>query len=124
MEFLRFLFVGALNTAVGYAVYLLGLLAANLSPGVALAFATLFGAIFNFLTTGRIVFRDSATSRLPLFLLSYALVYVANLGALDALIAAGLAAHWAQAILLPVMATVSYFVFKSLVFRKLRAPSK
>jgi len=123
-EFVRFLFVGALNTATGYAVYLVGLLAASLSPGVALALATMFGALFNFFTTGRMVFRDNAIKRLPLFLLSYAVVYLANLIALEALIGFGVPASWAQAILLPIMATASYFVFKGLVFRKARPPSE
>lgn len=118
IEFLRFLLVGALNTGVGYLVYLLGLLVANLSPGVALAVATVIGALFNFVTTGRMVFRDSAWSRLPLFLLSYAMVYVLNLCALQGLIAIGVPAHWAQAILLPVMAVTSYAVFRTMVFKK------
>lgn len=112
---LRFLLTGVLNTAVGYALYLVGLLA-GLMPEIALAVATMLGAVFNYFSTGRIVFRYSAMDRLPRFVGAYALLYLFNAALLRGLI--GVFAHPAliQAMLLPLMAAASFVVFRFFVF--------
>lgn len=115
-RFLRFLLVGVLNTLFGYAVYL-SVLMLGVAPEVALAVATLVGAVFNYFSTGRLVFQSSGMGRLPLFLLAYLVIYAANAAALRALLNAGMAAGWAQAFLLPTVAIASFIIFKFFVFR-------
>lgn len=113
----KFLFTGLLNTAVGYAIYLAGLFA-GLLPELALAIATVLGALFNYFSTGRIVFGYSALDRLPRFMGAYAMVYVVNALALRGLIT--LVGHPAivQAMLLPLMAATSFVIFRQFVFAK------
>ena len=115
LDILRFLLVGVLNTAFGYVIYLVGLYL-GLSAGVALAAATTIGALFNYATTGRLVFKQAGLGKLLPFLVAYLLIYLVNLGALHGLIALGATALWAQAVLLPVVAVGSFVVFKYFVF--------
>ena len=118
-QFVRFLFTGGFNTLFGYAVYLLGLLA-RLSPELALLVATGVGALFNYLTTARLVFRHRTLSRLAPFVGTYALVYLVNAGAIRLLLSGGLAPALAQAVLVPAMAVLSFGLFRFLVFRPVR----
>lgn len=112
----RFLIVGILNTAVGYIIFLAGI-GLSLSPAMALAIATVIGAVFNYFSTGHLVFRNAGLSKLPLFLGAYLVIYLGNLAALNGLITLGMPAPWAQVILLPVVAGSSFVIFKFLVFR-------
>lgn len=115
LDFVRFLLVGVLNTAFGYAIYLLGLVL-GLVPGVALAIATAIGALFNYLTTGRLVFNHAGLARLLPFIAAYVLIYLVNLGALHVLAMLGVPPGVAQAALLPAVAALSFVVFKYAVF--------
>lgn len=115
-RFVRFLLVGVLNTIFGYAIYLVGILL-GASPRVALAVATIIGAVFNYFSTGSIVFANSGARKMPLFLAAYLVIYLGNLTALQALIAAGLSAGLAQGLLLPLVAISSFIMFKFIIFR-------
>lgn len=117
-QFLRFLIVGAGNTVFGYLLYLIGLWI-GLSYQAALAGATIFGAIFNFFTTGRIVFESSALAKIIGFLGVYGVTFVVNLSLLTWLVGAGMAKAYAQAALLPVIVTLSFLLNKHLVFGRL-----
>lgn len=117
---IRFLFTGMLNTAVGYSLYLAGL-AIGLLPELALAVATTLGAIFNYFSTGRMVFGYRALDKLPRFIGSYALIYCLNAAALRGVIAVGIAPAIAQALLLPVVVVVSFLIFRTFVFSHARA---
>jgi putative flippase GtrA len=114
-QFIRFLAVGGLNTLFGYGVFSL-LVLAGLAPGVALLLATLLGVLFNYFTTGRIVFASQGWGRLPGFACVYGLTFLANLWSLKGLIAAGLSPLLAQAILLPVIVVANFALNKFLVF--------
>src|SRR5438876_6535450 len=61
-----FLVVGLANTAVGYCLYT-GLYLAGLSPWLVVLFGTLIGVVFNFFTTGAIVFKAAAPQTFPMF---------------------------------------------------------
>ncbi len=113
--FIRFLLIGGLNTLFGYTVYLVGLMA-RLQPELALLVATGVGALFNYLTTARLVFRQRTLSRLVPFVGTYALVYLVNAGAIRLLLSGGLAPALAQAVLVPAMAVLSFVLFRFLVF--------
>lgn len=111
----RFLIVGALNTAVGYALFALFIFAgtAHLS---AVVLATACGALFNFYSIGTHVFAQSGWHILPRFLGVYAAQCLINSSALDLLEAAGTPVLLAQALLVPFLATGVYFAMRQFVF--------
>jgi len=74
-QFLRFSVVGVVNTAFGYGIYGL-LLWLGVSLPLSLLGATVLGILFNFLTTGHLVFRDFAWDRLPRFIAAYGLMWM------------------------------------------------
>ena len=112
---LRFLAVGGLNTAFGYAVYA-GFLLIGLVPWVALLVATVIGVVFNFVTYGRLVFDGQGFQRFCRFVVAYALVYAVNAGLLTGIVAADVSAYLAQALLLPFAAGSMYVIQKKFVF--------
>lgn len=114
-QLLRFLIIGLGNTAFGYTLYLLGLWLGVPYLG-ALIISTIFGAIFNFFTTGRIVFGSRASERIFRFLASYCVTLSLNLAFLRWLVEAGVAKTYAQAILLPIVVMLSFLLNKHLVF--------
>lgn len=114
--FLRFLVVGVLNTAFGYCVFVAGMLLGLPAPA-ALAAAYVLGVLFNFLSTGKLVFDRLDARALPRFIGAYMLVYAVNLGVLALLVRAGLHEFIAQAIAIPFMAALSFVIFRSFVFR-------
>lgn len=115
LRFARFLVVGAVNTLFGYGVFFV-LLRAGLAPTAALAFATIIGVLFNFVTTGRVVFETAEASRLWRFLGVYGLVFLLNAALLDAAIRLGVAAAIAQALLLLPCVALSYVLNRAFVF--------
>ena len=115
-QFLRFLAVGVLNTAFGYGIFVV-LVLLKLVPGTSLFIATVAGVFFNYLTTGRLVFAARGVRHLPLFAAVYGLTFLANLWSLKLLLAAGFSAIVAQAVLLPLMVVLSFFLNKVFVFR-------
>jgi putative flippase GtrA len=119
-KFLRFLIVGALNTAIGYGIYSL-LVLLGLFPELALLIATILGTVVNYATTGRLVFGNRGNGRLFRFVLVYGVVYLPNAATLRLLLHAGLGPLTAQAIVLPAAATATFFAFRKLVFRQ-RSP--
>jgi len=70
-RFIRFLFVGALNTLFGYALYAF-LLFIGINYLWARVIAIIIGIIFNFFTTGRIVFNNKDNWLIVRFVLVYA----------------------------------------------------
>ncbi len=109
IRLLRFLAIGVVNTAVGYAIYAV-LVLVGLSPQPALALAFALGILWNYMTHARLVFTDSARGlkRLPAYGACYALIYLLNALALDQAIGAGLSPLAAQALLAPFAALLSF----------------
>lgn len=118
-QFFRFLATGVLNTLVGYGLFSL-LVLLKLAPGVALLVATVMGVLFNYFTTGRLVFAARGLGRLPWFVAAYGLTFLINLWSLNHLVATGLSALLAQALLLPVMTVLNFVLNKLFVFRAAR----
>jgi putative flippase GtrA len=112
-RFVKFLFVGVLNTAFGFAAYAI-LLWIGLPPQPALALSYVMGIIWNYGTHARIVFGAEGYRRLPLYALAYSVLYGLNAVALAAVLKTGLAPLWAQAVLVLPMAMLA-FVLVSLV---------
>lgn len=118
-RFGRFLVVGVLNTAVGYCLYALFLMATPLGPQAALAAAFALGVLWNYLATARFVFGTRGYRRLPAYVLAYFAVYALNAQALRLAIAAGWEPLLAQALLVPFAAVLTYIAVSfALTFRR------
>jgi putative flippase GtrA len=113
--FLRFLAVGGLNTAFGYVCYAaLVLLGAPL--WLAVGGATLLGFAFNFFSYGGLVFGRTALALLPRFMVFYLGIYAINIVLLKILTKLDVGPLWAQALLLPLLATGGFVVMRRFVF--------
>jgi putative flippase GtrA len=116
-QVLRFLVVGAVNTVVGYGLYLGGLWI-GLPYQAALVAATVLGVIFNFFSTGGLVFANRAPGLIVRFAAGYGVTLAVNLVLLTLLVRSGVSKALAQAILLAPMVIASFLVNKYLVFGK------
>lgn len=115
-RFLSFCAVGVLNTAFGYSLFAL-LVFAGLHRGLALFVATCAGVLFNFFSTGRIVFGNRDASRLPRFVATYVAVYLVNLAFMEILIGAGTGVYVGGAIAMLLATVVAYLLQSRLVFK-------
>lgn len=113
---LKFLSVGVLNAVFGYLVFASIYLLIQ-SDMAAVVMATVIGVVFNYFSTGRLVFAHSGLRRLPLFLLGYGLICAVNLGALKLLGQVGIGSLLGQCLLILPLAVLSYVVNANLVFR-------
>jgi putative flippase GtrA len=110
----RFLAVGVLNTAVGYAIYAL-LVLAGLSPQPALALAFALGVLWNYATHARLVFGTEGYRRLPAYAAAYAVIYAVNAFSLARALAYGFHPLVAQAVLAVVMAGLSFVLLSAVL---------
>lgn len=116
IRFIKFLFVGLINTGFGYGVYAL-LVIFNTPPQIALLLAFIVGVLWNYMTTARFVFEVSGFGRLPAYCVCYVFMYALNAGSLQLALNTGVEPLLAQAILMPIIAVVS-FVLLSMVMRE------
>ena len=116
-QFLRFLVVGVGNTLFGYVLFA-AFFAMGLPSTVALLFATIAGVIFNFFTTGRLVFASRDRRLLPRFVLAYAVSFTANALLLKFLEAQGVSPLVAQALCLPPTVLLSFTLLRTFVFSR------
>jgi putative flippase GtrA len=77
-SFLRFLVVGVCNTLFGYAIFA-GLIFFHIHYAIAMFFSTIVGIVFNFFTTGRMVFKNKKNSLFFKFIFIYGVVYLLNI---------------------------------------------
>ncbi|MGJ0508263.1 MAG: GtrA family protein [Methylocystis sp.] len=115
LRFARYLIMGAVNTLFGYGVFYL-LLRLTVPPSPALAAATVLGVLFNFVTTGRVVFQNAQTSRLGRFATAYLVVFLFNDALLESAMTFGVTAAAAQAMLLLPCVVLSYALQRAFVF--------
>ena len=114
-RFVRFLFVGGLNTLFGFAIYSL-LALSELSTWLVLIASNLAGIAFNFITTGGLVFRDASPSRIPRFIISYGIIFVIYLLLIQWLSPVCGGRIWAMTIIVLPMAILTYFIQSWFVF--------
>lgn len=76
-KLIRFLFVGLLNTAVGYFLFLF-FIWIGLHYSLSLLFSQVIGVLFNYKTTGYIVFENKSNKLLFHFFIVYGFVYLVN----------------------------------------------
>ena len=123
-RFVKFLFVGVLNTAFGFAAYAVLLRGFGLPWQIALALSYVLGVLWNFLTHGRIVFGTRGIGRLPAYILAYVALFFLNKWTLAAAIRAGLSELWAQAILVFPMAMIAFVLVSLALTGSLPIPAR
>ena len=112
----RFLLVGVLNSAFGLAVFS-GVVWMGQGTVTALLVGNAAGLVFNFLTTGGLVFRTLALHRVSKFAACYASMLLINYALLEVLTPVVNDKIVAQAILTLPMAAVSYAIMTLWVFK-------
>lgn len=114
-QFVRFLVVGAINTAFGYAVFATSI-ATGASPLTALVLTYAIGVPFNYLTTGRFVFRRAGAAFIR-FVVAYVVIYAFNVVLYKVVAATGANPLLVQALCVPVVAVFSFLLFRFHVFK-------
>lgn len=115
-KFFKFIFVGILNATFSYLIYAL-LIAVGLVANLALFFQYIIGVLWNFKTTGTIVFQNKNNKLIFKFIASYVLTFAVN-SVLLALLTKILNAYLAQAILIMPVALLTFIILKKWVFKQ------
>jgi putative flippase GtrA len=132
IQILRFFAVGGINTAFGYGVFALLILLNRwlkiCSPEVELVVAPLIsqicGILFNFKTTGMIVFRNRDNRLIVRFFGVYLMTYLLNYGLLRLFESWGIGRLLGGAITLLPLALLAYYLNKKLVFNSMCKTTK
>lgn len=115
-KIVRFLFVGGLNTLVGFLVFSLAIYLSNGNIGLSLAANIGVGVFFNYLSYGLGVFRSFGKKQFAKFVAAYAFLYLLNYAALQLMQGYQMNIYVAQFINVFYLAPLSYFIFNKLVF--------
>lgn len=115
-QIVRFLLVGAINTAFSYLVY-----AVFLYIGIAYQFANFLavvaGILFSFKTQGNLVFYNSDNRLLGRFVISWIVIYLCTITVIGQLIKLGFDPYMAGALSLPFSIVMSYITQKFIIFK-------
>lgn len=117
ITFIRFLLVGVLNTAFGVGVYCL-FIYLGLQYAIATLLSNVLGVLWNFKTTGRLVFGSKDNSLIFRFILCYCVTYVLNVAFIYFFTRAGLNDYYSGILATPFVALCSFFLLKRFVFHK------
>ena len=123
IPFLRFLVVGGVNTLFSFAIYAL-LILLGLHYVLAALISTICGILFNFKTTGTLVFKNKDNRLLLRFFGVYTFTYFINIGLLKLFDMAGVGSLVAGAIIVLPMAVVSFLLMRRFVFKTLKQDTK
>lgn len=108
--------VGGINALFGYSVFALFILL-GLHYVLAALLATICGILFNFKTTGKLVFKNKDNRLIFRFFGVYLITYFLIVGLLKLFDMAGVAPLVAGAIIVLPMGVVSFLLMKKLVFK-------
>jgi putative flippase GtrA len=114
-QLVLFFIVGGVNTLFGYSLYAL-LLFLHLHYALASLTATVGGVLFNFKTTGVIVFKNRDNSLVFKFVGIYVFTYLLNVLGLKLFSTYGANMYLAGAVLILPMALLGYVLQKKYVF--------
>ncbi len=116
-QFLKFLFVGALNTIFGILIF--GFLTLTSMPTWAiLLISNVMGVVFNFFTTGRIVFSEKGYSTIYRFLILNFFIYWMYLFSISILLPFVGNRLLAMLIIIWPITVVNYLLMRDCVFLK------
>lgn len=116
-QFLKFILVSVVNTVFGYLVFALSILI-GFHYLFAAMMTTVLGVLFNFQTTGRLVFGSSDNSLIFRFTGSYALSYLLLVAGLAFFNSLGINSYLAGAVLTVPVGIFTYLLQKRYVFVK------
>lgn len=114
-RFVKFVCVGSINTLFGYGCFSF-LLYIGLHYTLAVLLSTILGVLFNFKSTGILVFRSYDNGRIFRFIACYAMIYLLNIVGMEMLLQSEFTPYVAGAILIVPMAILSFILQKRLVF--------
>lgn len=115
-EFIRFLMIGALNTAFAYGMYALFIFL-GFHYALAVFLSTAIGICFSFKTLGTFVFNNPANRLIFKFFTVYSGCYLLNVGILRTLTVAGMKNLYLAGLISSfLVAMVSFFLNKFVVF--------
>jgi putative flippase GtrA len=115
-QFVKFLFVGIINSIFGYSCFAM-LLYAGLHYALALFLATFAGVLFNFKSIGALVFKSYNNDLIFRFFGAYSFIYIINTIGISAFSRVGLSPYVGGAILLLPMALLGFLINKRFVFK-------
>ena len=115
-RFGRFLLIGLLNTGFSYGLFVL-LIRFNVGYPVAIGLTTIVGIIFNFQTTGRIVFGNADWSKIKRFALVYVVIYCLNILGMALLLSFEFNVYMANALLILPLSLITYALQQKMVFQ-------
>jgi putative flippase GtrA len=114
-RFVLFLMVGSVNFVFYYSLFTF-LHFIGTPPTRAVVIATIVAVLFNFMTTGRVVFKSGNIRKLPRFIGVYAVQMGLNIVSLRALISLGIPVLIAEALVIGVLAVLTFFALRWFVF--------
>ena len=117
-RFIRYLFVGVINTVFGYSLFAL-LIYLHLHYALASLLATILGVLFNFKTIGRIVFKSCNNALIKKFFGVYAFTYLLNIGGLRVFSLYHVNMYVAGLMLLVLITPVSFILNRNFVFKNI-----
>jgi len=115
IRLIKFLAIGVLNTIFGYSVYALVLWLGG-HYTLASIIALVLGTLFNFKTTGFLVFGSTDNMKIFRFIAVYSIIYLFNISGLSLLTVTGLDAYTAGILMIAPQAFLAYFLNSRFVF--------
>jgi putative flippase GtrA len=114
-RFLKFIFVGGVNTLFGYGLFTLFIFL-NIHYAIASLLSTTLGVFFNFKTTGNLVFKSNNNRLIGRFISVYVIIYLLNVVFLKCLSVFNFNLYVSGAILILPLAIASFILNKKFVF--------
>ncbi len=115
-KFVRFLFVGALNTLFSLSIYWI-LVFFGVHYSLAVFISNMLGILFNYKTTGKLVFESDSNKLIFKFIAVYLFTYCLSVGGIKLLLIIGVDKYLAAVIIAAPMAVISFFLMKRFVFK-------
>ena len=116
-RFIRFLFVGGINTLFGYGMFVL-FIYLGLHYAAASALGTVLAVLFSFMTNSTIVFQNRDPRLIFRFVAVYSVIYGVHVAGLWGFNQFQVSNYLAGAILTLPMALVSFTLMRTLVFKR------
>ena len=114
---IKFIVVGGINTVFGYGIYW-GLLQLDVHFAIATFFSTVLGTIFNFFTTGRLVFKSKNNSFFYKFVFCVWFLYLISTGAIAFIHNFDISYEIAGLIIIIPRAAIAFLLNKNWVFKE------
>ena len=111
----QYFLAGGLNTIFGIFAYI-SFLQIGFNYTIALAFSTLAGVLFNYLTLSKLVFNLSSLRALIKYSLNYLIVYFISISLIYLLMELGLNQNFSGAVVISIMSLLNFYILKKFIF--------